>query len=58
MLAAIQRIVDQNTLNSSYITVRQMALELLHLTQKHGLDTQLVERLARTEEVSYSWWRG
>ena len=52
VLRTIQNIVDGNTMNSSYITMKQLTLELLHLTQKHDVSAALIQRLVQAEAVS------
>ena len=51
VLENIQNIVDENTINSCYVTIKQLALEVVHLNSSLKLNKELVEKLVLLESV-------
>ncbi|ELU05695.1 hypothetical protein CAPTEDRAFT_220217 [Capitella teleta] len=51
VLEYIQDIVDMNMINSSYITLKQLAFEVLHYSTKHELNESFLRKLLSAEGV-------
>ena len=50
-LEGVQFIVDYQTINCTFLTIKQLGLECLELCQKHNLDSQVASLLALCEDV-------
>lgn len=45
-------ICSKQAINSCYLSIKQLALEVLHLSDKHNLNMELLCKLITAEEVS------
>lgn len=50
-LESLQFIVDYQTINCTYLTLKQLGLECLELSQKHNIDSNVASLLALCEDV-------
>lgn len=51
ILVEIQAVVNRNAINSCYLSVKQLGLEVLYLSDKHNLDVELLPKLIAAEEI-------
>jgi hypothetical protein len=51
-LVAIQDFVDKSAINSCYVSVKQLLFEIIHICDKHHLETELPVMLVPLEKVS------
>ncbi|XP_064639447.1 uncharacterized protein LOC135494995 isoform X2 [Lineus longissimus] len=51
VLVAIQEIVEKNTVNSAYLSIKQLGFEVLHLCLKYEMDSSIPQKIADVDEV-------
>ena len=52
ILSAVQDIVDRNAINSCYISIKQLAMEVLHLCNKHSLNIEILPKLMQITDIA------
>ncbi|XP_074657946.1 uncharacterized protein LOC141910950 [Tubulanus polymorphus] len=51
VLNRIQQIVEKNTINSVYLTIKQLVFETIHLQSKHSFPMNIPEEMIQVEQV-------